>query len=282
MELKDLEILEYNEDMGRIWWPAGFEQELEGKSIEEQVKHYSVIDWAVGPLSYYLLNWKNRKDLEPLERYAGWEKIVVREGKVVGFVRRGRTILPYRVVAADYDSDNNGSGYKERTDYYYLACVPGDPNRERVFAPPFGGPAPELRVPVIPYDGSRGEDLLPEELAKRLERKPLSAQMYYFAVHECNPDVKTGWEDNWEKYAPYYISDLCMHRGRYLPFRDDVAGLIVQDGKIVGVRILLGEGEDAPTADLYPYEVQVCEYIRSYSRNPDPRRRQLICMPLPG
>lgn len=282
MNLADLEILEYSEEMGPVCWPAGFAQELEGKTIEEQLKHYGVIDWGVRALSYYLLNWADRKDLEPLERYAGWEKIILRDGLVVGFVRRGRTILPYGVVATDSSSDNNGSGYKERTYDYYLACVPGNPNRERVFAPPFGGPAPELTVPVIPYDGSRGEKLLPEELEKRLEGKPLSAQMYYFAVHECNPDVKAGWEDNWEKYAPYYISDLCMHRGRYLPFRDDVAGLIVQDDKIVGVRILLGEGDDAPTADLYPYEVQVCHYIRPYYRHPDPRRRQLIGMPLPG
>ncbi len=282
MELKDLEILEYTEDMGRIRWPAGFAQDLEGKPITEQLECYRVIDWPVGPLSYYLLDWSDRRDLEPLEQYAGWEKIILRDGKVVGFVRCGRTILPYGVVAADYSSDNNGSGYKERTYYYYLACVPENPDRERVFAPPFGAPVPELTVPVIPYDGSRGDDLLPQELAKRLEGKPLAAQMYYFSVHECNPDVKAGWEDDWHKYAPYYLNDLCMHRGRYLPFRDDVAGLIVQDDKIVGVRIRLGEGEDAPTADLYPYQVEVCQYRYAYSLNPSPRRRQLIGIPFPG
>ncbi len=282
MNLADLEILEYTDDMGEIRWPAGFEQELEGKSIAEQLAHYRVIDWAVGPLSYYLLNWADRKDLEPLEQYAGWEKIILRDGKVVGFVRCGRTILPYQVVATDSDSDNNGAGYKERTYYYYLACMPEKLDRERMLTPPFGAPVPELTVPVIPYDGSRGEDLLPEELAKRLEGKPLSAQMYYFSIHECNPSEKAGWEDDWHKYAPYYLNDLCMHRERYLPFRDDVAGLIVHKDKIVGVRIRLGEGDDVPTADLYPYEVQVCWYRRSYSSSPDPRKRQLIGIPLPG
>lgn len=282
MNLANLEILEYTEDMGTVRWPAGFEQELEGKSIEQQLAHYRVIDRWLGRLSYYLLNWASCSGLEPLENYAGWEKIIVRNGKVVGFVRRGRTILPYRVVAEDYTSDNNGAGYKERTDYYYLVCVPEKLDREQVLTPPFGAPVPELTVPVIPYDGSRGENLLPEELAKRLEGKPLSVQMYYFAVHECNPSPKTGWVDDWHKYGHYYFNDLVRHRGGYLPFRDDLAGLIVHGEKIVGVRIRLGETEDAPTADLYPYEVRVCEYIRSYSKWPDPRNRQLIGMPLPG
>jgi len=282
MELKDLEILEYTQDMGRIRWPAGFEQELEGQTIARQLDCYGVMDWAVGPLSYRLLNWSNRSDLEPLDRYCGWDRIILRDGKVVGFVRNGRTVLPYGVVASDYDSDNNGAGYKERTSHSYLVCVPEQRDRKRQLAPPFGGPVPELTVPVIDYDGSRGEDLLPEALAQRLEGKPLSAQMYYFAVHECNPSAKTGWEDDWDKYAPYYLNDLCMHRGRFLPFRDDVAGLIVHQDRIVGVRLRLGEGEDAPTEDLYPYEVKVCYYLYPYSTTRYPRQRQLIGIPLPG
>lgn len=282
MNLTDLEILEYTGVMGKIRWPAGFEQALEGKTIAQQLECYRVADWDVGPLSYYLVNWARCGGLERLDEYAGWEKIIVRDGKVVGLVRWGRTILPYGVVAKDSDSDNNGSGYKERTSYYYLVCVPEKPDRERVFTPPFGGPVPELTVPVIPYDGSRGGDLLPEGLEKRLEGKPLSVQMYYFAVHECNPGPKDGWADDWDKYAPYYLNDLCMHRRGFLPFRNDLAGLIVHEDKIVGVRIRLSELEDGPTADLYPYEVQVCGYIRSYTTTPDPRRRQLIGIPLPG
>lgn len=282
MELKDLQVLEYTADMGAIRWPAGFAQSLEGKTIAQQLKRYRVIDWGVGPLSYYLINWATYSGLEELEQYAGWEKLILRDGLVVGFVCRGSIILPYGVVDADSRSDNNGAGYKERTVYSYLVCVPEQLDRARTFAPPFGGSAPELTVPVIPYDGSRGGELLPEELAARLEGKPLSAQMYYFAVHECNPSEKAGWEDTWHKYASYYLNDLCMHRGGYLPFRDDVVGLIVHEDKIVGVRIRLGDVDDAPTADLYPYEVQVCWYRYSYTETRYPRKRQLIGMPLPG
>lgn len=282
MNLADLEILEYSEDMGKVCWPAGFAQELEGKTLRQQLEHYRVADWGLRPLSYYLVNWAKCSGLETLDRYAGWEKIIVRDGKIVGFVRRGKVILPYWVVYSDSDSDNNGAGYKERTYYYYLVCVPGNLGRERSFTPPFGVPEQPLPVPVIDYDGSRGEDLLPEELAKRLEGKSLYAQMFYFAVHECNPSAKEGWADDWEKYAPYYIDDLCRHRRGFLPFRDDLAGLIVHGGKIVGVRIRLSEDEDGPTADLYPYEVKVCAYIRSYTSSPDERRRQLIGIPLPG
>ena len=282
MNLADLEILEYTEDMGKVCWPAGFEQELEGKTLQQQLDCYRVIDWGLRPLSYYLINWEKCGSLETLDRYAGWEKLILRKGKIVGFVRQGKTILPYWVVCSDTESDNNGAGYKERTDYCYLVCVPGNLGRARTFTPPFGAPEQPVPVPVIPYDGSRGEDLLPGELAARLEGKSLYAQMFYFAVHDCNPSAKQGWEDNWEKYAPYYLNDLNMHRGDFLPFRDDLEALIVHEGKIVGVRIRLGNTENAPTADLYPYEVKVCEYRHAYSLNPYPRKRQLIGIPLPA
>lgn len=286
MELKDLEILEYCEEMGPVLWPAGFERELEGKRIEEQLACYGVLDGYRGPLSYHLSNWAGLTEdgqLQALEEYCGWEKLILREGLVVGFVRYGRTILPYQVVAEDSDSDNNGAGYKERTYYFYLVCVPYKRDRERTFAPPFGAPAPELTVPVIGYDGSRGADPLPEGFSGRLEGKPLSAQMFYFAIHKCNPGPKTGWEDDWHKYGGFYLADLCRGRGGYLPFREDVQALIVHQGRIVGVRVRLPEDTvGAHFADLYPYEEYTYHYRYPYSTTEYPARLQLYCVSLPG
>ena len=79
MNLADLEILEYTEDMGKVCWPAGFEQELEGKTLQQQLDCYRVIDWGLRPLSYYLLNWEKCGSLETLDQYAGWEKLILRK-----------------------------------------------------------------------------------------------------------------------------------------------------------------------------------------------------------
>ena len=286
MNLADMERLEYSGEMGKVLWPAGFARELEGKNIEAQMCCYRVIDWYQGPLSYHLANWAayaEGKQLHTLDAFGGWEKLILRDGLVVGFVRNGRTILPYWVVAEDYTSENNGAGYKERTDYSYLVCVPEKLDRERVFVPPFGAAVPELTVPVVAYDGIRGENPLPDGFAERLEGKPLSAQMYYFAIHNCNPAPKKGWEDTWHKYGAYYLSDLCMGRGGYLPLREDVQALIVQEDRIVGVRVRLPDGTvGQTTADLYPYEDYTYHFRYPYSKTEYPARLQLYCVSLPG
>lgn len=286
MMLADLQRLEYSGEMGKILWPAGFAQELEGKTVEEQLGCYRVLEREQGPLSYQLADWTAYERwgrLHTLDSFEGWEKLILRDGLIVGFVRYGRTILPYQVAESDYASDNNGAGYKERSFYSYLVCVPRRLDRERCFVPPFGAEAPELTVPVIPYDGSRGENPLPEELAARLDGKPLSAQMYYFAIHNCNPAPKTGWEDTWQRYGEYYLSDLCIGRGGYLPFREDLQALIVQEGRIVGVRVRLREGAIGERfADLYPYEEYRYHYLHPWSPTEYPARLQLYCVSFPG
>ena len=283
MNLMDLELVEYSEEMGRIVWPVGFEHVLAGKPIEQQLAHYRILDWWPGPLSYYLTNWAACNWLKPLGDWCGWEKIILRDVRVVGFVYRGRTILPYQMVEEDVTSENNGAGYKERTDRYVLVCVPEQLDRKRVFTPPFGAPVPELDVPVVPYDGSHGPSPLPEGFAARLEGKPLAVQMYYFAIHNCNPSARTGWEDDWKKYSCYILEDLVRHRGGHLPFRNDLEALIVQDGLIVGVRIRLPENAvDAASADLYPYEAITYHYSYPFSTTRYPARLQLICKSLPA
>ena len=49
----------------------------------------------------------------------------------------------------------------------------------------------------------------------------------------------------------------------------DKSHVCVHEGKIVGVRIRLGDFDGAPTADLYPYEVKVCEYHHAYQGKPE-------------
>ncbi len=286
MNLEDLEILEYTEDMGTVNWPAGFEQDLEGNNLDEQLAYYRVLRMRYIPLSYYLADWKDLEKyrlLETLDSYGGWEKVIVRSGKIVGFVRCGKTILPYGLVWSDIRSDNNGAGYKERTDYYYLVCVPQPLDRERCFTPPFGAPVPELKVPVIPYDGSRGEDLLPEGFAARLAGKPLAVQMYYFGIVDEKRGLKKDWVDDWERYGEYHVSDLCLGRRGMLHFRTDVAGLIVHNDVIVGVRVRLEENAiGGNTADLYPYEKYCYKIELEGSIYGLDEPRELTCECFPG
>ena len=124
---------------------------------------------------------------------------------------------------------------------------------------------------ILNYTGEMGKIWWPAGFAQVLEGKTIAQQLECYRVADWDVGPRS-----------YYLNELCMHRRGFLPFRNDLAGLIVQEDKIVGVRIRLSENEDGPTADLYPYEVQVCEYIRSYTTSRDPRNRQLIGMPLPG
>jgi len=131
-----MEYIEYNEAFGPVKFQEGFEQELKGRSIEEQIHCYG---WSVD-----ISNTKPYQTIEQLcEEDPWWRKHIepakrgtpiVRDGLVVGF--RVETcfrddgdyfyILPYEGYRYDCSEDNNGAGYKTRYWYKYLICLPFD------------------------------------------------------------------------------------------------------------------------------------------------------------
>lgn len=133
-----MKTLNYEESFGIVNWQEGFEKELEGRSLEEQLRCFASTEYAshksipyaelearIRSKEYYL------RDISPIS--PDYE-FIVRDGMIVGLVQHkydsdgeytGKDhILPYQCFVYDYDSDNNGSGYKTRIWYRYLVCLP--------------------------------------------------------------------------------------------------------------------------------------------------------------
>ena len=139
------ETVEYTEEMGEVNWQEGFEQELAGKTVEQQAHCYGwSVDFLVGgsDASYSTIpqlceeTERYREHLEQLD--PEYNKLIVKDGLVVGvtapkytydghtWVKTDRYLLPYKRYVYDSTSDNNGAGYKERDWYKYLICLPAD------------------------------------------------------------------------------------------------------------------------------------------------------------
>lgn len=140
-----MKILEYDASFGEIAFPEGFEKELEGRSVEEQLRCFALTEYAgLTKVPYEELEQKIRGSRIYLEGTTPIPErwyVVVKNGTVVGvawdrleydevtreFNAVGqKVLLPYERYVCGSTSDNNGSGYKTRDWYNYLVCLPFD------------------------------------------------------------------------------------------------------------------------------------------------------------
>ena len=102
------------------------EETLKGKTIEKQMDYYYVTEsvrlyeTAYGEITKERLNEKAVK----LSEYDGVIKLLLKSDILVGaivegYFKKGNLLLD-RCVCIYYDSENDGSGTNERTDYAYL------------------------------------------------------------------------------------------------------------------------------------------------------------------
>ncbi|MCD7807310.1 MAG: hypothetical protein LUH19_08230 [Lachnospiraceae bacterium] len=125
----DYEFTGYSENMWNIRWQDGFEKEIEGKGIAEQLHCYG---WSkfenLTRIPYTELEAHIRA--ERLENYVEpfqENRLIMQDGLVVGVLvgyYRVKYILPYMGYVYASSSDNNGAGYKEREWSKYLICLP--------------------------------------------------------------------------------------------------------------------------------------------------------------
>ncbi|MBE6038426.1 MAG: hypothetical protein E7218_04405 [Anaerofustis stercorihominis] len=114
-------------------WPEGFLEKLKGKSLEEQMKYYRIVETVhTGRTAYGEITKENYNNYGyALEDYNELTALIVDDGVLIGVMiksawRRegyGTVALPYDDICTYYASDNNGSGYSEREDYAHLCCV---------------------------------------------------------------------------------------------------------------------------------------------------------------
>ena len=118
----------YEESFGTPKFPEGFKESLAGLSIEEQITRYRV----TVEVSKKNTGWTERTnsfgyfETEKISEVAGY---IVQDNIVVGvmikdFRNKEVPCFPEECVCYDYDSENNGAGYKTRESYVYLVCVP--------------------------------------------------------------------------------------------------------------------------------------------------------------
>lgn len=224
--------IEYQENFGEIRFPDGFEEELKGKSVEEQVACYAIAGAKLHEMSYHMADERYFIRYIPIQ--TDHYDVIMKDGLVVGFMSGSRAILPYQYIySSGYTSDNNGAGYKysDGTDFY-LVCVPSDWTRPVSLYPPFGAPVHTINVPVteVGYDVD-----LPEEFLKQIEGKSIAEQLdYYWVMSEEGES------------APMYYADPAVYQRcwssrsfpkllRYDPCLEEI---FVKDGRIVGVAYL--------------------------------------------
>ena len=114
-----------------ITWPEGFLEKLKGKSLEEQMKYYRIVEKEYhSRTAYGEITKQNYHEFGcALEEYPGLMGLIVEDGVLIGacikaFARSyGTPAYPYIDICTYYASDNNGSGSKDREDYAHLCCV---------------------------------------------------------------------------------------------------------------------------------------------------------------
>lgn len=126
---------EYVQAMRREFsWPDGFLEQLQGKSLEEQMGYYRIVEEAHYSRTAYgeVTKANKHKFGYALEDYPGLKALVVEDGILLGACIKpyssygypwGVPAFPYQDICTYLASDNNGSGSKDREDYAHLCCV---------------------------------------------------------------------------------------------------------------------------------------------------------------
>lgn len=126
-----MEQVMYQESYGPVFYTEGFEELLEGRTVEEQKALF-----RIGCGLYRNRPLKERKKEEdtyscPLEESPYVRELIVKDGNIVGVTVRdvhGKTVhcLAERGFMTYDEEELDGSGYKSVTRYQYLICVPED------------------------------------------------------------------------------------------------------------------------------------------------------------
>ena len=116
-----------------IFWPEGFLESLKGKTLEEQMESYRIIQTCCRESTAYgKITAENKNTFGcSLDEYCGLKGLVVENGILLGVrihsawdhTGLGKVVFPYWEVCTYYACDNNGAGYKEREDYAHLCCI---------------------------------------------------------------------------------------------------------------------------------------------------------------
>lgn len=124
-----MKIREYEEDFGPVSYPSGFEQMLEGLSIEEQMKYFRIGNglYKTKPLAERVReSWNFSARLEACSEV---QEIVVRDGKIVGVIvydcEFGHRIvcLAEQEFCCSFGTETDGSGEKRSVQYLTILCV---------------------------------------------------------------------------------------------------------------------------------------------------------------
>lgn len=127
-----MEYIEYDERLhGKLRYPEGFCQLLEGLSLDEQMDYFRIGNGIyrnedVSERRYCKYHYSN-----PLQNEATIQAILVHDQRIAGVMVRnchGKVVpcLPERGFIIRDDSEPDGSGYKEFKLYRYLICVTKD------------------------------------------------------------------------------------------------------------------------------------------------------------
>lgn len=109
--MKELKIVEYKETLGNFSLPEGVFETLKGLPIEKQIE-------------FFIARVNGFIDL-PLDRCLDVDSVIVKDGIIIGVMMRNdiNVLQPCYIgdCVCTWDSeDNNGAGYKSRTEYTRL------------------------------------------------------------------------------------------------------------------------------------------------------------------
>lgn len=123
-----MRIVNYEESFGEITFPQGFAERLTGLTIEEQMGCYRTTTYD----RFHNTGWKSRRQdsgYSRLEKDPDVTALIVKDGLLVGIMvknhnNREQACLPEGFVCTYYAEDNNGAGYKTRSIFTHLVCIP--------------------------------------------------------------------------------------------------------------------------------------------------------------
>ena len=124
-------IVKYEKSFGEYTFPEGFKELLENKSVEEQLNYFRISNGY----GFFFEPWRERKNSSArfikIEDSVDVKGIIVDNGLIVGALIENDVCFDEpcfidRGVTTWSASDNNGAGYKERSECAIFIAVPQD------------------------------------------------------------------------------------------------------------------------------------------------------------